>query len=95
MAFFDSIASQVERIRVESAFSPPVELERPFQPGPPNPYLQHLKPKITITFAGHPVVMAPYGEPDPQSWPRTRGLLIIGGIAVAGLLAAAYLRRLR
>jgi hypothetical protein len=98
VAFFDDLASQVTRLRVESSYLPPLDLANPFQPGPPNPYLQRLRPKVTLEIAGgavRPIVLAPYGDPGPSRWPAVRGALAFGAVALGALVVAAFVRKLR
>ena len=91
MSVADDLLGRVSLVRVESSFLPTVELERPFEPGPPNVFLQALQPKITIEFSGgllRPVVMAPYGEPSEGG-----GIALAGGVLVAGFAGAWLLKR--
>ncbi len=82
--------SLIKRVTVETAYGPSFDFEDPFAPGPPNPYLEKLKPKITLfTPAGQPVVIAPYGNPPPTKWPMLRDALVVGG--VLGVVGIAWL----
>lgn len=88
------LSAYVKSITVESKYSPRIQLDNPFAPGPPNPLLQAVKPQITLTLAdglGGPVVIAPYGSPGPSKWP----LIKIGGVVVLGiaLVSITYLMR--
>lgn len=90
MSLADDLLGRVSLVRVESSFLPTIELERPFEPGPPNVFLQALQPKITLEFSGgllRPVVMAPYGEPSAGG-----GVALAGGILVAGFAGAWLLK---
>lgn len=81
----------VKGIRIESAFLPTIDIPDPFQPGPPNPFLQALKPKITVDLGdlSRPVVVSPYGEPGESMWPAIKmGLVVLG----LGFLAWRVLR---
>lgn len=91
MSLADDLLGRVSLVRVESSFLPTIELERPFEPGPPNVFLQALQPKITLEFSGgllRPVVMAPYGEPTSGD-----GVLLVSGLVVAGFAGAWLLKR--
>ncbi len=95
MSLFDDIAGRVSRVRVESSFLPTIELDRPFEPGPPSPFLQALAPKITVEFENDvfkPVVMAPYGEPAARGWMVA---LAVTGLVVAIAGGSLLLRRRR
>ena len=83
MAILDSALQQIQNITVESAYFPPLVFDNPFEPGPPNAYLQALKPKITIRYKSKylkDTKMTPYGEPVPNHWPKVKIGLLIGGI---------------
>jgi hypothetical protein len=95
MSLVDDIAGRVSRVRVETSFLPLIELDHPFSPGPPSPLLQALRPKITVEFENDvfkPVVMAPYGEPDPGAWEALKAAAVVTGLAAA-LVASLYIRR--
>jgi len=64
----------VQRITVESRFTPPIVIDQPFEDtnAPPNPLLVLLKPKITLTTAFGDSVTAPYGDPVESLWPQIR-----------------------
>lgn len=64
MAAADLIRSVVKKMRIEVEGMPPLDLDDPFAPGPPNPYAQMLKPRITFQTTLGPVVSAPYGVPQ-------------------------------
>ena len=89
MAILDSALQQIQNITVESAYFPPLVLDKPFEPGPPNVYLQALKPKITIKYKSKylkDTKMAPYGEPVPNYWPKVKiGLITSGAITMIAL----------
>lgn len=85
------LSKYVSGIRIESAYLPEIYLPDPFKPGPPNPLMQALKPKITVEITGgvaDPVVVTPYGEPGPSMWPtiKTVGLLLVLGLIARKLL---------
>jgi len=87
----DDVLGRVSLVRVETSFFPTVELERPFEPGPPNVFLHALQPKVTLEFSGglwRPVVMAPYGEPSSGD-----GLLLASGLLAAGFAGVWLLKR--
>ncbi len=95
MALIDQLTSQITGIKIETAYLPEVSIANPFQPGPPNPYLSALKPKVTIELAGgaiRPVVLAPYGDPGASA-PSVGGKLLAG--AAAGLFFLALRLRQR
>lgn len=63
---YDALARQITRISVESEYLPRIDIDKPFEPGPPNPFLSALRPKITVELNGdsaNPITIAPYGEP--------------------------------
>ena len=87
----------VKHIRVETAWLPTIDLPNPFQPGPPNPLLQALKPKITVSLEAlgqqKEVVSSPYGEPGPSKWPAIQKLLVLAAVGALGYVV--YRRYLR
>ena len=83
------LSNSVKRIVVESSWLPPIIINDPLAPTPPDqgvsPIVKALKPKITIvTSFSDPVVTAPYGQPT-QNWPMLRNLTIGLGIFYIGL----------
>lgn len=87
MATQDLLRSLIEGVTVETTVLPTVTVKDPFAPGPPNPLLQLLKPRITVAVAGsQPLVIAPYGDPGPTRWPVVKlvafGLLGVGALLV-------------
>ncbi len=90
MADYD-LRNLVERATVETTLMPPLVLNQPFAPGPPNPLLQMLRPRITLRVAGSDVVLAPYGDPGVSRWPVVK----VVGMTIGGLLLGAALRRMR
>lgn len=79
-----SLLQSIKKITVETAYLPRIELNDPFAPGPPNPLMQILKPKITIETIGFaPMTMQPYGEPGPSKWPVVSIVFLAGTIALA------------
>lgn len=95
MATADLLRQLVTGVTVETAYLPTIELQDPFKPGPPNPLLQLLRPRVTLQVAGKPVRYAPYGEPGATRWPMVQTGLILGAGALALLLLAAVTRRNR
>jgi hypothetical protein len=86
----DDLLGRVALVRIETSLFPTVELDRPFEPGPPNVFLQALQPKITLEFGGglvRPVVMAPYGEPTSGD-----GVLLVSGLVAAGFAGVWLLK---
>jgi len=80
----------VQQITIETAFFPPVVIDRPLEPGPPNPLLEWLQPVVYIqTPYGSPIRSAPYGVPAKNHWPEIQ--LALGALALA-LLARRLLR---
>jgi len=84
--------ARVKSVRVESEYGPTIDIRDPLIPGPPNPYLQALKPKITIDIEGmDPIVMAPYGFPGPTKWEGIKTGAQVGGSALGlGLAFLVY-----
>jgi hypothetical protein len=69
----------VNSITIESAFTPPLVIDKPFQAGTPNWFLSFLKPKITVALiGGQTAVSKPYGEPVSY-WGavKTAGILFV------------------
>lgn len=87
----------VKKATIESEYLPTIQLNDPFRPGPPNPLLQALKPRITLEVAGssRPIVIAPYGNPGPSKWPLIRAGLVASGLVLLGLGVRALMRRRR
>lgn len=81
----EALAKMITRIDVETAYGPPIVLNDPFAPGPPNPYLKALKPRVTIQVAGQQIQMKPYGDPGVTKWP-----LVATGAALVGAVGLAY-----
>lgn len=67
----------IKNIRIDSAYLPTINLPDPFKPGPPNPILQALRPKITIDTTLGEQVIAPYGDPGQSLWPAIKTSLMI------------------
>jgi hypothetical protein len=75
------LSKYIKSIKVESAFLPDIYLPDPFQPGPPSPFLQALKPKITVETNGlGNQTIAPYGEPGPSMWPQIKTALLLATV---------------
>ena len=75
----------IKRVEVTTAYGPSIELDDPFAPGPPNPYLEKLQPQVKLfTPAGKPIVIAPYGTPPTTRWPMVKAAAV-GGVIVGGL----------
>lgn len=70
----------VSGIKIESAFLPPIDLPDPFKPGPPNPLLQWLKPRITLDTSLGTKVLTPYGDPGPSRWPQVKMAMLVLGV---------------
>ena len=60
----------VGKITVQSAWLPEVTID---PNGPPSFLGPFLKPKVTVTIAGNPVTVTPYGEPGSSRWPYVVG----------------------
>ena len=73
----------ISRVEVDTAYGPSFVFDDPFEPGPPNPYLEKLKPRVKLWIAGHPTVIEPYGAPGPTKWPLIRAAVIASGILAA------------
>lgn len=89
---FETLArSAIQKIDIQTTYGPPITVTKPFEPGPPNPYLQALKPEITLTFiTGKQTKMSPYGSPGPSQWPKIQAYAKWTGIAV-GAVAGTWL----
>jgi len=79
------MAKMITRVDVDTAYGPSIIINDPFAPGPPNPYLQALKPKVTLHIGDQKVDFQPYGAPGPTKWP-----VIATGAAVAGVLIGVF-----
>jgi len=65
-AAMNELRKYLQSIEISSNYSPPVVLNDPLKPGPPNPYLEKMQPQIKIRIKGiNPLVIAPYGTPIP------------------------------
>ena len=87
----------ITRFEVDTAYGPPIELDDPFAPGPPNPYLEKLKPRVKLFTStdAPPITIAPYGEPPPTKWPLLRDSLVLSGIVGSAILVWFVARSLR
>ena len=86
----DLLDKTVTKITFETAYTPPIVINRPFQPGAaPSPVLQALKPKITLEImsgAQKPVTIKPYGDPGPSRFPQVvAGSLLVVGLLIVGV----------
>jgi len=90
MGVLDSL---VTGIRVDTAWGPTINLDQPFAETPePNPFLQLLKPKITVALTtGSPVSIAPYGDPGDTLWPVVEFVAALGALALVYLVARRVL----
>lgn len=86
------LQNAVQSIVIETAYGPPIVIDDPLKPAPPNPFLQALKPKITLTIKGqNPLIITPYGDPGVTRWPIVKvGALVLGGLLVAGIGYGIY-----
>ena len=96
-SLLDALTGQITGIKVESEYGPTFEIPNPFQPGPPNPFLQALKPKITLELMNgqvQPIIIAPYGEPSGEGTTKaqTAGLMGVGLIG-ALIYGSKWLRK--
>lgn len=95
-SLYSEIAREmISRIDVDTAYGPSITLDDPFAPGPPNPYLQKLKPRVKLHMRGEgiePVKIAPYGDPGPTKWPLIQTSLYVGAFVIAGGLLYKLLR---
>ncbi len=80
----------ITRIKVESAYLPPIQIEDPFGPstGKVDKVAATLKPKVTFETPGGPIVIAPAGEPGPTRWPLVKGsVLVLSAFGIFGMFA--------
>jgi hypothetical protein len=84
----------VKKVIIESRYTPPVTLHDPFAPGPPNPVMERVRPRVTVMVGDQPIVIEPYGAPGKNEWPRIRKNLETAGYVGAGLLAAFAIYKL-
>ena len=81
MALSVGLSKYIKGIRIESAFLPDIYLPDPLKASvTPNPFLQALKPKITIESSLGNKTLTPYGDPGPSMWPAIKTALLVGGI---------------
>ena len=71
--------SLIDSILVQTEYTPDVRVD---PNAPPSWLVKVLKPKITVTIAGQPVIMEPYGEPGQNKF----WLLVAGVVFVLILL---------
>jgi hypothetical protein len=70
-------------IRIESAITPTITIDRPFQDsGTVNPLLALIKPKVTLITPFGESVSHPWGDPGASMWPTIQ-------VGVVLLIAAA------
>ena len=96
MALFDQLARQITAVRIETSVLPDIVIADPFAPGPPNPLLQRLRPKITLEIAhgeAPPVVIAPYGDPAASEFDAASAIWGTAAIGALGVLLFALVRR--
>lgn len=82
----------ITRIRVESAYGPPIQIDDPFGPstGKVDRAVAVLKPKVIFDTPGGPIVIAPAGEPGPTRWPLVKGgVLVLGTFGILGIAILA------
>lgn len=85
----------ISRVEVDTAYGPSIKLDDPFAPGPPNPYMQRLQPRIRLYWRGEgvePLKIAPYGDPGPTKWPLVQAALVGAGFIVVGGMLWRLLR---
>lgn len=89
MAILDSVLKGITQIQIESSLTPTIVLDKPFEPGPPNPFMSFLRPKVTLrSNLTKDVVMEPYGKPNDY-WPVIKiGLIATGSLLTLGFLSA-------
>ncbi len=93
MALVADLDRVVDAVTIETAYTPARTLPRPFGPsqgGVATEAAQLLRPRLTFTLKpgfGAPIVIAPYGAPEPNRWPLVQAsATIAGGLAIAGLV---------
>ena len=85
----DTLAANVQSITVRSRFGPTFTLDKPFEPGPPNPVLERMHPRVEIQLNGeNPVVLQPYGDPGETLWPYVKW----GAFGLGAALLLGYVR---
>ena len=88
-----TVLQQVDSIRIDTAYGPPIVMDHPFEPGSqPSEIGLILKPKITISAAGNEVTFTPYGEPGETKWPYVQAAAVFG-VAAFGILLVQFFRR--
>ena len=82
----------VERIVIETAWLPPIEVSRPFATGAtPSAVSRFLQPRVSIytPLESDPVV---FGGQPPNNWPYVK---LIAGLGVVFLVAVHFRKRKR
>lgn len=84
-----AVGDLLQQVVIETRFLPPIVIDHPLdnQPGPPNPLLSFLRPKITIsTPLSNPIVSHPWGDVDRNYWPEVQmGLAVLAVVGVAAV----------
>lgn len=92
-SLMDLLNKTVTKVTIETAYTPRIEIDQPFQSGgEPSPLLKALRPKVTMEVMGgakSPVVIQPYGDPGPTRWPQIQAGLLAGGALLLVLIGAA------
>jgi len=84
------VRKRLKNITIESAYGPTISLDDPLKPGPPNPFLQRLQPRITVDIKGtDPLVIEPYGQPPETKWPLIKTV----SVSVASFLLVTALKK--
>lgn len=89
-----AVGDLIEQIVIETRFFPPIVIDRPLdnQPGPPNPLLSLLRPKITIsTPLSAPIVAHPWGDVGRNYWPEVQAGLV--GLAVVAVGVVVFIKK--
>lgn len=89
----DLIRGVVKGLKIETTLAPPIILNDPFEPssGGASVLLRALKPRLTIITPNDPIVIAPFGPPEPNQFGKlVFGGAVVGGLALVGLASGLH-----
>jgi hypothetical protein len=88
-----SVADFVERITIESRYTPALTIDKPFESGgAPHPFLTIFQPKITLHTRFGKSVSQPWGDPGATQWPMVQ-LFIAAVVGIALVVVLARLKK--
>ena len=81
MSLFDDVKGLVRAVRIQTAWTPDIVLEKPFEKSEPSFVMTLLKPRIVLETGGKPIIIEPYGNPGESNFP----FLLLGVVFIATL----------